>query len=260
MELRPVQAALLAGRCASRRATAAPLPLSYSLTPSSYRCFSQTRPSLSEAEATAPRTPSMQEWQQQQQQRQQQPQPRASNTNPNSSSTLASLLRPNNSNPSSSPPTTTADPSDESRRNPWAVPTSTGLRRAQANRAAAEGSTTKPGILDTLADLNLLGPSSDDFRATRPTTESAADVKFRLRPSVGRTVNLDRTVDLARGLGLLNTRVRVNKINQDLSKQRFHERPGLKRKRLRSERWRARFKDGFKATCSRVQELARQGW
>lgn len=90
--------------------------------------------------------------------------------------------------------------------------------------------------------------------------ESASDIKYRLRPSVGRTIHLDSRVDLARGLGLLNARVRVNKIAQDVSKQRFHERPGLKRKRLRSERWRARFKHGFKATCSRVQDLARQGW
>lgn len=91
--------------------------------------------------------------------------------------------------------------------------------------------------------------------------ERAADIKYRLRPSIGRSVNIDKSkVDLARGLGLLNLRVRVNKVAQDVTRQRFHERPGLKRKRLRRERWRARFKDGFKATCKRVQELARQGW
>lgn len=88
------------------------------------------------------------------------------------------------------------------------------------------------------------------------------DVKLRLRPSIGRTVQCGKgaRVDLARGLQLLNTQVRKNKVSQDLMKQRFHERPGLKRKRLRRERWRARFKDGFKATCTRVRELARQGW
>lgn len=142
---------------------------------------------------------------------------------------------------------------------PWAAPTTTGLRRAQANRAANDAS--RPGILETLSDLNLVSPNSDDLsRVPGMLQESASDIKYRLRPSVGRTVHLDSRVDLARGLGLLNTRVRVNKIAQDVSKQRFHERPGLKRKRLRSERWRARFKDGFKATCSRVQDLARQGW
>lgn len=147
------------------------------------------------------------------------------------------------------------------RRTPWAVPTSTGLRRNQANRAASGAN--PPGILEELlSDMNLQTPSSEDLSrfSGMMAQESASDVKYRLRPSVGRTVHLDTKVDLARGLGLLNTRVRVNKIAQDVAKQRFHERPGLKRKRLRSERWRARFKDGFKANCKRVQELARQGW
>lgn len=174
---------------------------------------------------------------------------------------MASLLNPRNSAPLTSPssPTSTSGTFDDTLRMPWAAPTTTGLRRAQANRAANDAS--RPGILETLSDLNLVSPNSDDLsRVPGMLQESASGIKYRLRPSVGRTVHLDSRVDLARGLGLLNTRVRVNKIAQDVSKQRFHERPGLKRKRLRSERWRARFKDGFKATCSRVQDLARQGW
>lgn len=270
MELRPIQAAILAGRSASRRATTAPSPLSY---PSilSYRCFSSTRPSLSEAEATAPTPPpSMQEWNQQQQQKQQQsgqPQPRTWG-NPSSTSSMnatsgsmTSLLRPNQSTtlPSTSTPTRTPNPSDDSHRLPWTSPSSLGLRRAQANRAASE--TSKLGIFNVLEDMDLVAPNAQDLiQHPSLAQESAADIKYRLRPSIGRTVHLDGRVDLARGLGLLNTKVRVNKIAQDVAKQRFHERPGMKRKRLRSERWRARFKDGFKATCSRVQELARQGW
>lgn len=119
-----------------------------------------------------------------------------------------------------------------------------------------------PGILDELG-LGTISPSGDDFvsHLNAINNESVADVKYRLRPSIGRTIHIDKTkVDLARGLGLLNLRVRVNKVSQDVNRQRFHERPGLKRKRLRRERWRARFKEGFKATCKRVQELARQGW
>ena len=204
----------------------------------------------------------MQQWSQQQQQQSEQPQPRtwgnpARNSGPNISSGLASLLRPSNSTPSSSP--TTADPSGDSRRRPWATPSSTSLRRAAPSPPAVDS--RKPNLLDELNDLNLVTPNSDDLtNYTGRPSESAVDIKYRLRPSVGRTIHLDRNVDLARGLGLLNARVRNNKINQDLAKQRFHERPGLKRKRLRSERWRARFKLGFKATCSRVEELARQGW
>lgn len=269
MELRPMQAALFAGRYASRRATAAPSPLSYPSIPSFYRCFSSTRPTLSEAEAAAPAPPpSMQEWHQQQQQQQQQqsaqPQTRTWETVAGNGRTnipsggFASLLRSTTSSPPSPLPTTPAPTSNDA-RNPWAQPMNPGLRRAQANRKASDAGT--PGIIDTLNDMELITPNTNDL-SNYPwdKEEPASDIKYRLRPSVGRTIHLDTKVDLARGLGLLNTRVRTNKIAQDLAKQRFHERPGLKRKRLRSERWRARFKDGFKATCSRVQELARQGW
>jgi small subunit ribosomal protein MRP21 len=49
-----------------------------------------------------------------------------------------------------------------------------------------------------------------------------------------------------------------NRIRADFNRQRFHERGGLKRKRLASERW--RFKEGFQRTVTRVQELRRKGW
>jgi predicted transcriptional regulator len=51
-----------------------------------------------------------------------------------------------------------------------------------------------------------------------------------------------------------------NRVKRDFQMQRFHERGGLKRKRLKSERWRARFKIGFDATCKRVTELTKKGW
>ena len=43
-------------------------------------------------------------------------------------------------------------------------------------------------------------------------------------------------------------------------RQRFHEREGLKRKRLRNERWRRRFKEGFQRAVGRVVGMKRQGW
>jgi len=49
-------------------------------------------------------------------------------------------------------------------------------------------------------------------------------------------------------------------VKADFAYQRYHERGGLKRKRLRRERWRKRFSEGFKATIARVRELTRQGW
>lgn len=172
---------------------------------------------------------------------------------------MASLLRPRNltaASPTSSIlPTASGAPSSDNRRAPWAEPTSLALRRLQANRAANEVS-KRNDVDSVITDLI----KTSDITKMPGTPEPVSEIKYRLRPSVGRSFQLDAKTDLARGLALLNTRVRVNKVNQDQVRQRFHERPGLKRKRLRSERWRARFKEGFKATCGRVKELARQGW
>ncbi|KAF2125022.1 hypothetical protein P153DRAFT_370344 [Dothidotthia symphoricarpi CBS 119687] len=84
----------------------------------------------------------------------------------------------------------------------------------------------------------------------------------RLNPTYGRTVDLDasRGRDIVRGIGMLGSLVARNHIRKDVSKQKFHERGGLKRKRLLSERWRARFKKGFVAVTARVSELTRKGW
>jgi ribosomal protein S21 len=92
-----------------------------------------------------------------------------------------------------------------------------------------------------------------------PTTRRPVEMR-NLRPSTGRTVERTGTVDVARAFALLQQACGKNKVARDFTKQRFHERPGLKRKRLKSERWRARFKLGFRATVQRVQELRAQGW
>ncbi|KAI2466326.1 hypothetical protein F4781DRAFT_406048 [Annulohypoxylon bovei var. microspora] len=83
---------------------------------------------------------------------------------------------------------------------------------------------------------------------------------MRLVPRTGRTIRVGKTVDVARSFMLLNIQVSQNQIRQDFHHQKFHERPGLKRKRLKSERWRKRFRKGFKACIVRVKELTRQGW
>ncbi|TLD18146.1 hypothetical protein PspLS_10392 [Pyricularia sp. CBS 133598] len=82
----------------------------------------------------------------------------------------------------------------------------------------------------------------------------------RLRPVLGRTVPTTTNVDAARAFQLLQLMVRRNNIAGDFHRQRFHERGGLKRKRLKSQRWRARFKTSFVATVKRVQQLVKQGW
>ncbi|KAL6711064.1 hypothetical protein ACN47E_006939 [Coniothyrium glycines] len=84
----------------------------------------------------------------------------------------------------------------------------------------------------------------------------------RLNPAYGRTVDLDpgRGRDLVRGMFMLSGLMSRNKVKADFNKQRFHERPGLKRKRLKSERWRARFKVAFRQVTERVTELRKKGW
>lgn len=83
---------------------------------------------------------------------------------------------------------------------------------------------------------------------------------MRLSPSTGRTVSVGGKVDVTRAFSLLAMSVQRNGIKRESSRQRFHERPGLKRKRLHSYRWRRRFRAGFKAAVARVVQLRKQGW
>ncbi|KAH7324747.1 hypothetical protein B0I35DRAFT_424902 [Stachybotrys elegans] len=90
---------------------------------------------------------------------------------------------------------------------------------------------------------------------------------LRTKPVLGRTVFVksshysSTTAPTAPGaLIALNRLVGLEKLRVKSREQKFHERKGLKKKRLRSERWRARFKTGFKAAVKRVMELKKQGW
>ncbi|XPS77479.1 hypothetical protein M3J09_009506 [Ascochyta lentis] len=122
-----------------------------------------------------------------------------------------------------------------------------------------------------LAFDSMLMPESvaDPSPANKPTASTLAAIQTatfenypRLNPTYGRSVDLDvsRGRDIVRGIGMLGSLVARNKVKSDFNKQRFHERGGLKRKRLNSERWRARFKLGFRHVTGRVMELTRKGW
>ncbi|KAF2275610.1 uncharacterized protein EI97DRAFT_434020 [Westerdykella ornata] len=124
----------------------------------------------------------------------------------------------------------------------------------------------RPQLRTNWAEMNTpdafpLQPS--DLSAAAVPTVSDKDIVYpRLNATTGRTIELDpsRGRDIVRGLSMLGQLVARNRVKQDFNKQRFHERPGLKRKRLKSERWRARFKREFDATCKRVSELTMKGW
>lgn len=105
---------------------------------------------------------------------------------------------------------------------------------------------------------------------TRQTAQSVKVTNLRPRavrtiessPSVGRTVELNpnRGVDLARALRQLRFECTKNNVLKDQFRQRFHERPGIKRKRLKRERWRVRFNQGFRAMVQKVLAMRRKGW
>ncbi|KAI1177909.1 hypothetical protein F4777DRAFT_152768 [Nemania sp. FL0916] len=106
-----------------------------------------------------------------------------------------------------------------------------------------------------IGDISNTKPAQHENKAPK-----APKVSLRLVPRTGRTVFVRHNVDVAKAFGQLSKSVAFNRIPQQLREQRFHERPGMKRKRLRSERWQKKFTQGFKATVSRVRYLTRQGW
>ncbi|KAF2705697.1 hypothetical protein K504DRAFT_506089 [Pleomassaria siparia CBS 279.74] len=111
-----------------------------------------------------------------------------------------------------------------------------------------------------LSDMNLPEEPAEPVQAIAIPEEDK--IYPRLNPAYGRTVNLDisKGRDIVRGISMLGSLVSRNKVRSDFMRQRYHERPGMKRKRLHSERWRARFKLGFHNVTKRVTELTRKGW
>ena len=97
---------------------------------------------------------------------------------------------------------------------------------------------------------------------TTPRPAKRAKRTVRSRPAVGRTIEVmpERGVDVGRAFKNLDITCALNRVRLDQSRQRFHERAGMKRKRLKSERWRKMFKESFRATVMRVKEMRRKGW
>lgn len=126
----------------------------------------------------------------------------------------------------------------------------------------SEGSAAFAKMLDVKSKSNT-STSLDMMKAAAQTSHALPQqpkIPMRLTPSTGRTVMIGAGVDIGRGFRLLEQSCARNKVRSDFTRQRFHERGGLKRKRLRRERWRKRFLLGFQATVGRVKELRRQGW
>jgi len=134
--------------------------------------------------------------------------------------------------------------------------------RGNRNEAARWDSLLDPSqpLSNSTSSENQTSRLMRDISAisTMPPPKTRAPIA--LKPLSGRMVEINSNVDVGRGFRLLEQSCARNRVRADATKQRFHERGGLKRKRLRRERWRKRFMEGFRATVGRVKELRNQGW
>ena len=130
-------------------------------------------------------------------------------------------------------------------------------RPENESRASRQGSISSSMKMPNDASPASTRSTSHAVSAKLPAPRNTATIKSR--PSLGRTVNVT-AAGVARALQVLAREVRDNNVRADQKRQRFHERAGLKRKRLKSERWRKRFQIAFRATVQKVQEMRRKGW
>ncbi|KAJ6790211.1 hypothetical protein PWT90_09452 [Aphanocladium album] len=138
---------------------------------------------------------------------------------------------------------------------------------ASDDASAHTYSATSKALPFELDVTSILSTKAADYGRSLQQEDPLTRPRVRSAASTGRTIfvrnanpgpNTAPTVRSA--LTLLTRLVKNQHVKAKYHSQKAHERPGLKRKRLRSERWRARFKDGFYAAYSRVQELRKQGW
>jgi small subunit ribosomal protein MRP21 len=155
-------------------------------------------------------------------------------------------------------------------RNPTADP----MRKFGSEFSRSSPGGGRPSLRPQGLDLDAMNMPQDELTnpnlANKPSEAASLAVQQEetfssyphLNPAYGRAIDLDATRgrDIVRGIGMLGSLMARNKVKADFNKQRFHERGGLKRKRLLSERWRARFKAGFREITGRVTELTRKGW
>jgi small subunit ribosomal protein MRP21 len=132
-----------------------------------------------------------------------------------------------------------------------------------ATPSAQEKSRVKP--MDSMEDfLTSLRPSNRSSNSLnggyRAEIRPVKSLDFTPSPTLGKTVQVKNGGDVGRAFREVEQLCGRNRVRQDFNKQRFHERPGLKRKRLHSERWRRRFKEAFRGTVKMVNQMRKQGW
>ncbi|OAA58296.1 Ribosomal protein S21 [Cordyceps fumosorosea ARSEF 2679] len=128
-------------------------------------------------------------------------------------------------------------------------------------------SATSKALPFELDVTSILSTKAADYGRSLQQEDPLTRPRVRAAATTGRTIfvraaqpgpNSAPTVRSA--LAMLGRLVKHQHIKTKYHSQKAHERPGLKRKRLASERWRSRFRDGFCAAYARVHELRKQGW
>ncbi|KAK4891921.1 hypothetical protein LTR27_009445 [Elasticomyces elasticus] len=140
------------------------------------------------------------------------------------------------------------------------------MRPSSPNYRSSASSRSNQGGFSDIASLlespNFGGLQRPNSTLPAPPLLIPKPLPFTLSPSVGRAVNVlpDRGMDIGRAFKTLEIQCNKNSVKRDFMRQRFHERPGLKRKRLRQERWRRRFRENFRGVVQMVQGMRAQGW
>jgi small subunit ribosomal protein MRP21 len=118
---------------------------------------------------------------------------------------------------------------------------------------------TSTGQSYPLSRPSLILPSADPAQEYLDRLKRL-DHSANLKPRLGTMVRVQNNENLSIKLRQFSALAIRNRIPAIFNRQRFHERPGLKRKRLKRERWRRRFMGTFKRICERVNHLSKQGW
>ncbi|RVD90006.1 mitochondrial 37S ribosomal protein bS21m [Arthrobotrys flagrans] len=121
-----------------------------------------------------------------------------------------------------------------------------------------QGNPTQP--LDKVSSADWATNSPTPASTSIPSIPPSYHTKLppRLGSTAGRSIAV-RGGDVAGAFMQLRRVCAENSISRDAVAQRFYERPGIKKKRLRRERFRRRFKESFKRMVNTVLEMKRQG-
>lgn len=133
-------------------------------------------------------------------------------------------------------------------------------------------------LYDAFDSLNTLRPSPSSSQQQRITfanldgarrsvpsralelPKQRQPARMKLGASAGRKTYLTQATDIAGAIRAVNILCTTNDVRRDANRQRFHERRGLERKRLKSERWRRGFAAAFRAVVVKVKKLRAKGW